>query len=91
MVSRPYEYNLTWKWCGDSLSLDISGFRTDEDGKRQNLDNRAYDDKDPAPAIKLEKVMYQAFGGGTNRSKSPLGSVEKIVMTLRGDQAKEQI
>ena len=72
------------------MSLDISGFRTGEDGKRQDFDNGVYDGKDPAPAIMLERVMYKTFGDGTDRSKSPLGSIEKIVMTLREDQATEQ-
>lgn len=89
-MKRPYEYNLTWKWSGDCLSLDIRGFRTGEDGKRQNFLNReVYDGKDPAPAVVVERVMYKAFGSGTIRSESPLGSIEKITMVLKGDQAKE--
>ena len=87
-MSRPYEYRLMWRWCGECLSLDVRGFRTGEDGERQEFHNDVYDGKDPVSAVKVEQAIYKAFGGGTIRSKSPLASVEEIVMVLRGVQAE---
>jgi len=90
MMKRPYEYNLTWELREGSLSLDTTGYRTGEDGKRHNFHNRnVFDGKDPRSAVEIEQAMNGAFGEAATRSEGPLGSVEKITMVLKGDQAKE--
>jgi len=87
-MKRPYQYTLTWKWMGDCLSLDARGFRTGEDGQRQDFRNNVYDGNDPAPAVVVERAMFEAFGKG-HKSETPLGSVEEITMVVKGDQARE--
>ena len=82
-MKRPYRYELAYDWSGDCLREGHKGYRTSQEGTRQEFLNNVFDGKDPRPVIEAEQAGYKLM----NRPESK--SVGKLVIIITGDQTKE--
>jgi hypothetical protein len=88
MMKRPYRYKLTFYWGDDCIIGGHEGYRTREDGTRENFRNNVFDGKDPHFAARLERTLYlvmSQYADGRPNSRS----IKRMAVTITGDQAKE--